>query len=168
MSPPIFPIYFSNYDLLTPVEISILFALNTVIVVLFQVPVNKVAHKIGEIKVIFIGLLLYSISYLLFSVVTNFYAIGILVSILSIGEDMILPMASSIISKMSNIENRGRYFGTYSMVSGFVLPFGPLIGTSLLQLFQNFPIIIWITFMILGLVTSMAILSIKIDKKLTI
>jgi MFS family permease len=165
---PIFPIYFSDYDLLTPVEISILFALNTVIVVLFQVPVNKLAHKIGEIKVIFVGLLLYAISYLLFSVVTNFYMIGILVSILSIGEDMILPMASSIISKMSNIENRGRYFGTYSMVSGFVLPFGSLIGTSLLQLFQNFPIIIWITFMILGLVTSMAILSIKIEKKLTI
>ncbi len=165
---PLFPIYFSYYDLLTPIKISILFALNTVIVVLFQVPVNKIAYKIGEVKVIFLGLLLYAISYLLFSVITNFYMIGILVTVLSIGEDMILPMASAIISKMSTIENRGRYFGTYSMVSGFVLPFGPVIGTSLLQLFQNFPIIIWTTFMIFGLVISIGILSIKIEKKLTI
>ena len=162
---PMFPLYFSEFDSLSPVRISILFALNTVVVVLFQVPVNRIAERRGEVMVLSAGLIIYSICYLCFGILSDFYLVALLVTLLSLGENMVLPMGQAIISKMAPPERRGYYFGTFSTVNGFIQPLGPIIGMSMLQIFVQEPFAIWVLLMAFGFINALAVLSLRVRRK---
>ncbi len=162
---PMFPLYFSEFDSLSPVRISILFALNTVVVVLFQVPVNRIAERRGEVMVLSAGLIIYSICYLCFGILSDFYLVALLVTLLSLGENMVLPMGQAIISKMAPPERRGYYFGTFSTVNGFIQPLGPIIGMSMLQIFVQEPFAIWVLLMAFGFINALAVLSLRVYRK---
>ena len=132
---PMFPMFFKVVDGFTPLQISLFLSINTAVVVTLQIPINKLAERIGEVVTISIGLLLYGICYFLIDQLHNFNTIALIVVIMGVGENMVLPMITVIMSKLAPENSRGLYMGVYSSISGIIIPLGSIAGTSMLQYF---------------------------------
>ncbi len=132
---PMFPMFFELVDGFSPLQISLFLSINTLVVVTLQLPINKLAERLGEIVTISLGLMIYGICYFLIGQIYNFYMVALIIAILSIGENMVLPMATVITSKLAPENSRGLYMGVYSSISGIITPLGALAGTSMLQYF---------------------------------
>ncbi len=132
---PMFPLFFKVVDGFTPLQISLFLSINTAVVVTLQIPINKLAERIGEVVTISIGLLLYGICYFLIDQLHNFNTIALIVVIMGVGENMVLPMITVIMSKLAPENSRGLYMGVYSSISGIIIPLGSIAGTSMLQYF---------------------------------
>lgn len=154
---PMIPLYFGSVDGFSPIETTAMYALNTLIVVVFQIPVNMLAARIGENKTVTLGLALYGIGYFCLGIFHGLAEVSIITVIMSFGENMVMPMIQSIISKIAPPDRRGAYFGTYGAISGLVSPFGSIIGTSMIQYFAATPVLTWIILAVFAFVMALTV-----------
>lgn len=148
---PMFPLFFEAVDKFTPFQISMFLSINTLIVVIFQIPVNRFAMRAGEIATISIGLFIYGICYLFIGMIYNFYLVAFIIAIISIGENMVLPMGTVVVSKLAPADSRGYYMGLFSSISGIVIPTGDFGGTFMIQYFTVHSFNSWIVLLLLSL-----------------
>ena len=133
---PAMPLYLSTQWLLSPLYITVLYSINTGVVVFFQSRITSLAGKFTEHKVFSSGILFYSVAFLIFSVTGNMLLIASAIVILTVGENLMSPVSSSIISKIAPEDQRGEYFGINSLIYGIVSPVSLFLGIGLLQIFQ--------------------------------
>lgn len=100
---------------------------NAVVVVLATAPARMVIEKIGPMRAMVLGCLLFLGGELGFAVATSAtMLIGFMV-LFTIGEVLVVPAEYVLVDKISNDGNRGAYFGAHSLssVGNFI---GPLFG----------------------------------------
>ena len=146
------PLYMSSVNGFSPFSITILFALNSAIVIFFQTPLNRILRNMRDSIRIVLGLFLYAIAYALFATTGIYLIVAAAVVILTLGENFGSPASSALITKIAPEENRGAYLGFNSSIGSLVNPFRPLVGTVLLTLTVASPSISWI---VLGSVTAL-------------
>ena len=153
-------LFWTSFDKIPYATIGILYSLNGVFVVLLQLPTNRLMISIPDHVRMFIGGMIYAISFFALSLFSGFAFLVIDVFFLTLGENTISPVTSSVVSKIAPDDKRGQYFGAFYLVSGFVTPMAPLMGTSLMQYFSYSPIIFWGIIAVIGTTISLFMLLI--------
>ncbi len=135
-------------------EIGLMYTLNGIVVILFQIPVNMALSRWSDFSRLALGSLIYSSSFFLYSLSGVFAFVLLNTFYLTIGENVLAPVQTSIISKISPEDRRGQYFGAYYSISGMIVRMAPLLGTYGLEFLINQGMLFWGIFASGGLVLS--------------
>lgn len=148
---PITPLYMSSVNHFSSISITVLFAINSVVVITFQKPIDRFLVKVRDSIRIILGLMLYAVAFLVFAELSFYIAVAVAVIVLTIGENLNAPASTSLITKMAPEENRGTYLGFNSSISSLINPFKPIVGTALLAVNIDNPGFSWITLSLINI-----------------
>ena len=140
---PTLTLFLSTDYLFTAYQIGVMYAINGIVVAVFQLPVNRLVGKLPDPRRISLGLIFYAVTFLLVSFSSNFYFILVDIAFLTIGENISTPPITSSIGKMAPSDKRGQYYGVFQVFSSTISPLAIVFGTSLLPFFLKMPEIFW-------------------------
>ncbi|MGC8630423.1 MAG: MFS transporter [Thermoplasmata archaeon] len=143
--------YFSSW------QIGLLFAVNGLTVIIFQIPINSILKNVSELNRISLGMIIYASSFFVIGLTNNFYLLSLDIIFLTFGENTISPAISTIIGKIAPMDKRGEYFGGFSMISGVVGPFSPVFYEYLLTLFIRQFVLLWGIIAIICIILAVAV-----------
>ena len=110
-----------------------LVALNTSIVILFELPIVPWLQRHRRTSVMAAGTLLFGLGYGLYGLSTGWAALLVATIVWSAGEIILLPLASAHAASMAPPELRGRYMGGYMTAFGASFILAPLLGGPVLE-----------------------------------
>lgn len=129
-----------------------LLAINTVIIILVEVPLNSAMANWPHRFSISLGALLVGLGFGALALVSNVPAAAATVVIWTFGEMILLPASSAFVSDVAPRKQSGAYMGLYTMGFSFALAIGPWLGTQILE--HNGPVAVWVGTLICGCVTA--------------
>jgi len=109
----------------------LMFALNTSLVILFELPVIPWLQRRRRTSVMAAGALLFGLGYGLYALSTGWAALLGATVVWTAGEIVLLPLASAHAASMAPPERRGRYMGAYMTAWGASFIVAPLAGGAL-------------------------------------
>jgi predicted MFS family arabinose efflux permease len=112
-----------------------LFAINTVIIVLIEVPMNAAIADWPNRPMLALGAFLCGAGFGALAFVTGFWSAGATVVVWTFAEMILFPASAAYVADISPAKKRGQYMGLYTM--GFSLAFavGPGIGALVYEKF---------------------------------
>ena len=152
-------LFWSNVDMVPNSFIGILYAINGVVVVFLQIPINWALAKMKDFRRIALGGLVYAFSFFALVFSSNIFFLAVDVVFITIGENILSPVAYSVVGKMAPADKRGQYYGAFQLIMGLVMPVAPVIGTFLLTRYSSDPIFMWGPLMLLGVALSLTVLK---------
>jgi predicted MFS family arabinose efflux permease len=153
------PLYIVRNLHYTESTFGLLMAINTVLIIFIEVPLNNIMNNWDDRKLSALGALLCGLGYgaMLFSTQLEFLVFTII--IWTFGEMIFFPASASFISAISPENKRGEYMGYFQVTFSFSLMVGPWLGTIVLDNFGA-PVL-WISTFILSLISMTAFLMIR-------
>lgn len=123
---PLYPVD----DLSLPVWFfGLLFTLNTVLIILVEVPLNLATAHWPHRRALVLGALLFAAGFGALAFATGPISVAATVVIWTFGEMILFPVAASYVSELAPPTRRGEYMGAYWMVFALAMMIGPLAGT---------------------------------------
>jgi MFS family permease len=104
---------------------------NALMVILFQFGVTQITKKFAPLPVITIGAFLYAIGCGGIVLGQGFWGFWLCMVILTLGELMLQPTASTFVAKLAPADKRGRYMSVYGLTWSVAMGIGPVIGGAL-------------------------------------
>lgn len=150
-------LFWSNFDHLTNRFIGILYGLNGIFVVTMQIPINWLFRHVNDHTRIAIGGAVYAFSFLSLAFFSSTLYLLLDVFFITMGENIISPVAYSMIGKLAPSDKRGQYFGAFQVIVGFTVPFAPLMGTFLLGRFSASILAFWGIISGIGIIISLMV-----------
>jgi MFS family permease len=135
-------------------EVGMLFAINGIMVVLFQYLVTRISDRYRMTLSMGFGTLLYAIGFGLAAAAGSFVTLALCIVIVTLGELCYQPSLITLTANMSGRENRGRYQGFSGLMNTLGFAIGPLIGGFLLDGFRGSPGIAWVVVGFAGLLCA--------------
>ena len=126
----VFPLFCKEELLMSEEGFGALMSFNGILIAVLEMPlIYVIAKKRDQMGFIIWGVVLIGLSFLVFNIIgfTIFAAVVSLV-LVSVGEMINFPLASSLALSRSHPSNRGQYMGLYSMVFSVGLIIAPLLG----------------------------------------
>jgi len=122
-----------------PKEMGILFAVLGVVGVIIQGGlVGKLAKKFGDVNLIRAGMLISTVGMLLIVTSTNVFLLFLTSAIFNIGNTLLTPSSSSLVSKNSS-GGQGAALGIMQSFGSLGRIFGPVVGGVLYDIHMNVP-----------------------------
>ncbi|WP_290705369.1 hypothetical protein [Ferroplasma sp. Type II] len=143
---PITPLFLSSKYGFATYYITALFAINTVVAILFQNSINVVTGKWKDSLRISSGLALYAVGYLIIGLTPFFPVVAMAIIVLTLGENLQVPATMAFITRLAPQNQRGGYLGFASAIGSLIYPFRPLVGTIILAALIFSPVELWGTF----------------------
>ncbi len=137
-------------------------AINTVLIILIEVPLNDAMRKWKHWKSLSIGAMLAAAGFGILIFAEGMFLIIISVIIWTFGEMILFPAASDYVAEISPKEKIGEYMGYFQMTFSLSFILGPLIGTKLLEDFGAQ--LLWGLIFIFGIISAILMLKLKRDK----
>lgn len=128
-----------------------LMAINTVLIILVEVPLNSAMENWEDRKAIIVGSVLAAIGFGFFGLSSSIFFIIAAIIIWTFGEMIYFPSSASYTAKLSPENKRGEYMGYYQMTFSFSLMLGPWLGTLLLQNFGSR--VLWFSCFFVGMIS---------------
>jgi MFS family permease len=127
-------------------------SLNAAMVVLFQFPITRRIRKFPPMIMMMVGTLLYAIGFAMYGFVSAYAYFLLAMVVITIGEMLVSPVATSIVARFSPEDKRGRYMAAF----GFTWIMPNIFGLTLTGLLMdNYdPRIIWYIAGVLGLIAT--------------
>lgn len=145
-----FPLYTADKASYTPKDISIAITGGAIIGVIFQIGLfERVVHRIGEIKLVFISLVYSIIIFGLFSISNSYGWIMVISFVMFIGFDLIRPAMTNYFSILGGA-NQGTAGGLNSAATSVGNLIGPLFAGLVYDFDIHYPIYIAIAFFLVG------------------
>lgn len=153
------PLYIVRNLQFTESTFGLLMAINTVLIIFVEVPLNNAMNNWDDRKLTALGALLCGMGYgaMLFSTQLEFLVFTII--IWTFGEMIFFPASASYISSISPDNRRGEYMGYFQVTFSFSLMVGPWLGTIVLDKFGASAL--WISTFVLSLISAAAFLRIR-------
>ena len=151
------PIYLVNQLGFKESFFGLLMAVNTVMIIFIEVPLNNALSKWDDRKAISLGALLCGIGFGGMAITGNVLFVVLTVIIWTFGEMIFFPATTSYVSSLSPENRRGEYMGYFQMTFSMSLMIGPWIGTEVLENFGH--IILWSGAFVLCLITVLVFLK---------
>jgi MFS family permease len=130
----------------------LLFTLNTVLIILLEVPLNlKTAHW-PHPRTLALGAFLVGAGFGAMALCRGPLGAAITVVIWTFGEMMLLPGSSAYVADISPAERRGSYMGLYTMSFSAAFTIGPGLGVALLERFGAR--VLWVAAFALGCLST--------------
>lgn len=156
------PIYVVETAGLDQNQLGHLYALNGLLVVLFQTTVTRGLGRFPIIAVQAVGSMAYAAIYFLFSQAWTFPAFLGLIGVLTFAEMAVTPGTVTVVSHLAPRESMGNYMGIFGLFSNSAWSFGPFIGGLLLDIFPDNGTALWGIVACLGLAASSFYLSFRL------
>ena len=143
------PLYLKQDYKLLEYQIGSLMAINTILIVLFEMPVIHKLEKINPLKIMRLGSVFFFSGFFLMQFGNSYSYAAFTIIIWTIGEILILPMCASFIANLATESNIGKYMGLYTFTFSFSFVVGP---ASSAWIYENIhPSALWSIIGILGI-----------------
>ena len=129
-----------------------LLAINTVIIILVEVPLNAAMADWTHRYAISLGALLVGTGFGALIFVNSVFAAGATVVIWTFGEMILLPASSAFVSDIAPSKQAGAYMGLYTMGFSVAVAIGPWLGTQILEHYGSDAV--WIGTFVCGCLTA--------------
>lgn len=137
-------------------------AVNTVLIIIAEVPLNEMMGSWKYKNSLFMGALFCSIGFGAMAFINE--SIGLITTIIiwTIGEMIYFPVTAAYVSDIAPAKKRGEYMGYFQMTFSIAFMLGPWIGTEIYERFGAFNL--WVIMFFVGMITTILMLFIK-EKK---
>ncbi len=134
-------------------------AINTVLIIIVEVPLNNWMNDISYKKTLMLGALLAGIGFGGFAIATTAIPLVIAIIVFTFGEMIFFPVTAAYTSEIAPADRRGEYMGYYQMTFSFAFSAGPWLGTVVYQNYGS--VILWSGALVFGLITAVLMLFVK-------
>ncbi|MCZ7614937.1 MAG: MFS transporter [Ignavibacteriaceae bacterium] len=134
-------------------------AVNTVLIIFIEVPLNDSMRNWDDKKALSLGALLCGVGFGLMAFTNTIPPIVVLIVIWTFGEMIFFPSSGEYVAKIAPEKQRGEYMGYFQMSFSFAFMVGPWLGTTVLDLYSTFNL--WIGCLVFGLISTLMMLQIK-------
>jgi MFS family permease len=107
---------------------------NAVLVVALQMPITRMVAKIAPVRLMAVGSLLYAAGFLCMLAGHTAWTFALGVAVITVGENVLNPAASTWVADKAPAEMRGRYMGLFGLANRTGSAVGPTLGGSLLTI----------------------------------
>jgi MFS family permease len=159
-----FPLFFKTFYRLKENHIGLLIAINTVIIVLFEMLLMDALKKQSLVKVISLGALLLCGGFALMPLGSTFLFGAFTVVVWTAGEMLALPALTTLIANHSDDSVRGKYMGMFSFAFALAMVLGPAVGAAIYDSFG--PRTLWFGCGVLGILLWLGFTSLKKEQDL--
>ena len=135
----------------------ILFAINTIMIIFIEVPLNNLMNNWDEKKSLALGAVLIGAGFGVMVFAFNLSSIILTVVVWTFGEMIFFPVSSSYISSLSPEKKRGEYMGYYQMMFSIAFLLGPWLGTLVFEYYGA--TVLWSATFVLGLISALVLLK---------
>ena len=104
---------------------------NAAMVVLFQYPITRGAARLPALWAITLGALFYAAGLLGFGVSGAFAAFLVSMIVMTVGELLVVPMATAVVANLAPEQMRARYMGVFTLSFRVGSGIGPVVGGML-------------------------------------
>lgn len=130
----------------------LLMAINTVMIILIEVPLNDAMSLWPDWKSLMIGAILTGIGFGITIFAFNTYILIFSIVLWTFGEMIFFPSAGNYVAEISPENMRGEYMGYFQMTFSFSFMVGPLLGTIIYE--DLGATALWTGMFLLGLLTA--------------
>jgi len=138
---------------ITEVQLGLVYTLNGVIVILFQWPAGLSAGRLGTRRALVLGSLAYGAGYFSLGVASSFAWVMGSMTMITFGEIVHSPSATTAVANMAKDGKTGRYMGFFGLAESLGWSGGPFIGGLLMDAYASTPLILW------GTIAGMAVVA---------
>jgi predicted MFS family arabinose efflux permease len=143
------PLYLVD-DLSLPVSFfGLLFTLNTVLIILIEVPLNLATAHWPHRRALVLGAMLFAVGFGALAFTNGPISVAATVVIWTFGEMILFPVAASYVSELAPPSRRGEYMGAYWMAFALAMMIGPLAGTMFMARYGARAL--WLAVLMVGL-----------------
>lgn len=155
------PLFYKEVGKLSQSTIGFILGYSGFIIVLLEMPLVSIAERTLKIsQILFFGILLCGISYLLMAFGSSIPMLMISMTSLCIGEIFVMPFMSTVTAVRSENGNKGAYMGLNGIAFSFSFIITPFLGTFIVSRFGFDSL--WIgSFVILTLTSLLIFLIVK-------
>lgn len=153
------PLYIVDDLKYSTAAFGLLTAINTVLIIIIEVPLNNAMSNMAYGRSMFIGALFAAIGFGAMAVARDITPLVISIIIWTIGEMIFFPVTAAYASEVAPPQKRGEYMGYFQMTFSFAFSAGPWLGTVVYEKYGS--VILWIGALAMGLVTAVLMLFVK-------
>lgn len=153
-----YPLYLRQQYMMEKSTIGLLFVVNTVIVVVFEMVLVDYAKSWCKLRTIAWGCVFVSLGFGILPLGTGFMSFELALSflvfsavILTVGEMLSMPIASGWVAERSQGKNQGLYMGWYSMTYSVACVVGPVLGSYIYNYDRD---LVWQLTLITGVIVG--------------
>lgn len=138
------------------------FTVNTLLVVLLEVPVNSVMARWPYGRSLFLGALLTAVGFGALGLARSLPTVLATVVVWTFGEMITFPAMSAYVSEIAPEASRGAYMGFYTMSFNVAFAVGPWAGTAVLERFGGR--VLWACVFLVGLSAALLLSRVRTDR----
>jgi MFS family permease len=147
---------------MTEAGIGLLFAINTVIIIIVEVPLNMAMIDWRHRHSLALGAVLIGVGFGALIFVDGVLGAAITVVVWTFGEMIFLPASAAFVSDIAPREQAGAYMGLYTMGFSVALAVGPWLGTAVMESYG--PSAVWVGTFACSLITAVMIWYLRVDE----
>jgi len=155
-----YPLTFNEQYHLPEYTIGLVFTLNTLVIVVFQMPIVRAVERFDSLKVVGVGAFLLCGGFGLLPLASTMGPIGITVLVWTLGEMLTMPLLEGFVANRSPVESRGQYMGLFSAAFSFAFVLAPVGGMWVYEVWGYQ--MVWLLCGIIGVFLWMAFLFLSV------
>ena len=125
-------------------------------IVLFQYPISKITKNFHSFTILIVGALFYGLGLGSVALGSTFAMFVISMAIMTMGELLMMPTATTMAANMAPPDMRGRYMGLFNLTYTIAMGVGPIVGGLLNDLIA--PSAIWYGGMVFAFLSAIGFL----------
>lgn len=130
------PLFYKNDLNLSQKNIGLLMGTNGIVVVIFEMLLVHIAEKkFSPAQTLLYGTLMCALSFFLLAFNPVLGVLFLSISLLSLGEILVLPFMATITAQRAGITNKGAYMGANGMAFSLAFIVSPILGTRIAETF---------------------------------
>lgn len=143
--------------------IGLVFTLNTLVIVVFQMPIVHAVERFDALQVVGVGAFLLCAGFALLSVTSSLPLIGLTVFVWTLGEMLTTPLLEGFVATRSQGEHQGKYMGLFSASFSMAFVLAPFGGMWIYEVFGYRAL--WLSCGVLGVALWAAFAKLSIEAK---
>lgn len=158
------PVFLVRNLRLTESFYGLMFTLNTLLIVAFEIPLNHATAAWSHRRTLALGAGLFALGYGAHVFVHHAWQVAAATAVWTFGEMIFLPGLTAYVADISPDGRRGEYMGLYSMSFSFAFTLGPWAGLLLLDRYG--PAVLWTSAFAVG--SFAAVLFARLPREVTV
>lgn len=156
------PLFLVHYLRLPESIYGTVFTLNTLMIVVLELPLNNAMAQWSHRRTLTLGAFLYAIGFGSFALANGPIGIFAAVVVWTFGEMILMPGSAAYAAEIAPTGRRGEYMGLYTMSFSFAFSLGPWLGAMLLE--RHGPQALWGIALVSGCISTLLMSRIGLDK----